>query len=413
MRRVRPHHVAVGAALLVAAFNSRTVISAVAPIADRLEDGLGLDIATLSIIATLPPLSFAVFAAVTPLLLRHSGLERAMAMSLGAIVLGHFIRALAIDPASFIGGTVIGLAGVGTANVLLPPLVRRHYGTSVGLLTGLYITAQSLGTALPALAGVPMSDAAGWRVAMGVWAVVGTVGLVLWVVVLRGRSVPIAGIAELDPELARPVGRVWRAPVAWAIAGLFALAASHAYAMLSWLPAVLVSVAEVSPLQAGSLLALFGAVGIIPAMVAPLLAVRIQNAGLIVMGGFVCLLGGYLGLLLAPGLLLVLWVALLGIGAAFFALCLALVNLRTRTHEGTVVLSSFVQVVGYGAGAVGPLAFGLLHEASGSWIVPLVALAASSLVALLAAFVLRRPRYLEDEWVARPGRGATRAIMGG
>ena len=402
MRIPRPHHIAVGIALLVAAFNSRTVISAVAPIADRLEAGLGLDTAGLSIIATLPPLSFAAFAAATPVLLRHSGLERAMALALGSMVLGHLLRALAWDPLSFIGGTVIGLAGVGVANVLLPPLVRRHYGTRIGLLTGLYVTTQSLGTALPALVGVPVSDAAGWRVAMGLWAVLGAVGLVLWVVVLRRASTPVAaGLADLDPALARPVGRVWRAPVAWAIAGLFALGASHAYAMLSWLPAVLVGVAGVTPLQAGSLLALFGAVGVIPALLAPMLAARIRNAGLIVAGGFVALLGGYLGLLLAPGLLLVLWVALVGVGAAFFALCLALVNLRTRTHAGTVVLSSFVQVVGYGVGSIGPLVFGLLHESTGAWIVPLVALASSSVIALGAAVVLRRPRYLEDEWLPR------------
>jgi CP family cyanate transporter-like MFS transporter len=106
---------------------------------------------------------------------------------------------------------------------------------------------------------------------------------------------------------------------------------------------------------------------------------------------------GYLGLLLAPATATWLWVALIGTGPLLFPLTLVLVNLRTRTHSGSVALSGFVQSVGYLIVAIGPLAVGLLHEAFGGWTGPLLFLLATIVPAAIAGVVAARPRYFEDE----------------
>jgi CP family cyanate transporter-like MFS transporter len=106
---------------------------------------------------------------------------------------------------------------------------------------------------------------------------------------------------------------------------------------------------------------------------------------------------GYLGLILAPSTLTWLWVALIGIGPLTFPLALVLINLRTRTHAGAVALSGFVQSVGYVVVAIGPLAVGLLHDATGGWTVPLLFLLASAVPLALAGAVVARPRHFEDE----------------
>lgn len=74
-----------------------------------------------------------------------------------------------------------------------------------------------------------------------------------------------------------------------------------------------------------------------------------------------------------------------------------LINLRTRTHAGAVALSGFVQSVGYVAVAVGPLAVGLLHDATGAWTVPLLLLLASAVPAAIGGAIVARPRFFEDE----------------
>jgi CP family cyanate transporter-like MFS transporter len=106
---------------------------------------------------------------------------------------------------------------------------------------------------------------------------------------------------------------------------------------------------------------------------------------------------GYLGLLLAPATLTLLWVLLIGSGSILFPVCLVLINDRTRTHGGTVALSGFAQGVAYALGALGPLIVGLLHDLSGGWTVPLLFLLAVTLVTTIPAITLARPAFVEDE----------------
>ena len=123
-----------------------------------------------------------------------------------------------------------------------------------------------------------------------------------------------------------------------------------------------------------------------------------KTVGPLIAAGVVFYLVGYGGLLLAPGGPLWLWVAFIGLGPLLFPLSLVLINLRTRTHEGSVALSSFVQSIGYGIGALGPLVVGVLHDTTGGWTVPLLFLVGTALALTVSGIVVARPRMLEDEW---------------
>jgi CP family cyanate transporter-like MFS transporter len=74
-----------------------------------------------------------------------------------------------------------------------------------------------------------------------------------------------------------------------------------------------------------------------------------------------------------------------------------LINVRTRTHGGTVALSGFAQGTAYALGALGPLLVGLLHDASGRWTLPLLFVLAVTLAAAIPAVTLGRPTFVEDE----------------
>ena len=56
-------------------------------------------------------------------------------------------------------------------NIVLPPLVKRYFADRVGTVSTLYITVLQAGTILPALVAVPVMEAAGWRISLGLWAV--------------------------------------------------------------------------------------------------------------------------------------------------------------------------------------------------------------------------------------------------
>jgi CP family cyanate transporter-like MFS transporter len=86
-----------------------------------------------------------------------------------------------------------------------------------------------------------------------------------------------------------------------------------------------------------------------------------------------------------------------GLGPLLFPLVLVLINLRTRSHAGSVALSGFVQSVGYTLGALGPLSVALLHELTGGWTAPLLFLIGTALAVTVAGAVIARPHLLEDD----------------
>lgn len=178
---------------------------------------------------------------------------------------------------------------------------------------------------------------------------------------------------------------------------MFSASTICTYANFAWLPEILGDVAGSTQTEAGLLLALTGIVSVPGALVAPLLVARLRNVGWLIGVGIAGFVLGYLGLLVAPESLTLLWVLLIGSGSILFPVSLVLINSHTRTHGGTVALSGFAQGVAYGLGALGPLLVGLLHDVTGGWTLPLLFLIAVALVATIPAITLARPAFVEDE----------------
>jgi CP family cyanate transporter-like MFS transporter len=282
--------------------------------------------------------------------------------------------------------------------VLLPSLVRRYFPDRVALLTAVYACIVGTSTAVPAALAAPLADQLGWRFSVGVWSAASAVALVPWLLILarerrRHRS---DAVAVASPAPAH-VTRLWRSRAALSITALFSTSTICTYAGFAWLPEILGDVAGSTPTEGGVLLAVTGLVSVPGALLAPLLVARLRNVGWLVAAGVASFVLGYLGLLLAPEPLTLLWVLLIGLGSILFPVCLVLINVRTRTSGGTVALSGFAQGVAYGLGALGPFLVGVLHDVSGGWTLPLLFLVAVALVAMVPAVTLARPAFVEDE----------------
>ncbi|TFD50870.1 MFS transporter [Cryobacterium sp. Hh11] len=383
--------------IILVAANLRNAVTALSPIVAEINVDIPLGVVALGVLGMLPPVCFAVFGIFTPMITRRHGLELPLVLALLAILVGHFTRGSSGSITMLIIGSVIAFAGLGVGNVLLPPLVKKYFPDRIGLVTSLYATVMSLSTLVPPLIAVPVADAAGWRISLGMWMLLALLALVPWITMLlrhRTEQSPSPVVDEADAAI---LGRLWRSSIAWAIAGVFATSSLNAYAMFAWLPQLLVDTARVTPGEAGTLLAVYAGMGIPCALIIPILTARLKNIGPLVYVGVFAFVIGDLGLLFLPATLTWLWVSLAGLGPMFFPLALVLINLRTRTHAGAVALSSFVQGIGYTLGALGPLVFGLLHELSGGWTWPLVFLLVTALVVLVAGAVIGRPHMLEDD----------------
>lgn len=388
--------------IVLVAGSLRTAVASLSPIASLVEVDIPLSGVGLGLLGMLPPVCFAVFGILTPIFSRRLSLERVLVLALLALALGHLARGGAGSFSWFIAASVVTFAGLGVANVILPPLVKKYFPDRIGLVTSIYVTVVSLSALVPPLVAVPIADAAGWRASLGLWGVLTLFALVPWVMmIVRHRRVGPDSAREAPVSLADAtlLRRIWGSSIAWAIAVVFAVSALNAYAMFAWLPQLLIDRAEVTPTQAGIMLSLYAAMGFPCAVIIPALTARLRNVGVLVYVGVLFFIVGDLGLLLLPGFLTWLWVAFAGLGPLFFPLALVLINLRTRTHEGAVALSGFVQSVGYLIGAVGPLAMAMLYELTGDWTWPLVFLLGTAVLVSAAGVIINRPHMLEDDLV--------------
>lgn len=383
-------------AIVLVALNLRTAVAALSPIFDQIATDIPLGSVGIGLLGMLPPLCFAAVGPFAPALHRWFGLEPVVVGALAVMLGGHLLRAAGDSYAVLAVASAVTFAGMGVANVLLPPLVKTYFPDRIGLVTSVYATTMAIGATVPPLVAVSVADSAGWRISVGMWSVLAVFALVpLVTLAARARRRQPAP----DEPQPRALRGVWRSPLAWSLMIVFGLTGVNSYAMFSWLPSVLTDVSGVSAGQAGALLSLYSVTGLPAALVVPVLAVRLKNVGGLVAAGVLCYVVGYAGLLFAPAAGIVwLWVTLAGLGALLFPLALVLINLRTRTHEGAVALSSFVQSLGYALAATGPLLVGVLHELTGAWTAPLVLLVASAVAVGFAGIVVARPRMLEDQW---------------
>ena len=384
------------AGIVLVAFNLRTAVASLSPILGHLEAEMPLTPAVVGFLGMLPPLCYAVFGVMTPAVAKRLGLEPTLVVALLALSAGLVGRGLAGSAFWLVAASAVTFAAIGVGNVLLPPLVKRYFPDRIGLVTTIYVTAMSFSTFAPPLIAVPVAETAGWRVSLGEWALIAAISLVPWIAMLvHPRAAPAEALPEqADPGLLR---HALRSPLAWSLMIVFAVSGFNAYAAFAWLPAILHDIAGVTPAEAGALLGLYAAMGLPAGLIVPLIASRYGKIRLLVAIAVAVLATGYLGLLFVPGWATSLWVALIGTGQLMFPLTLVLINLRTRTHAGSVALSGFVQSGGYLIVAIGPLVVGLLHEWTDGWTLPILVLLASAVPAAIAGRVVARPRYLEDD----------------
>ncbi|PXX69037.1 CP family cyanate transporter-like MFS transporter [Nocardia tenerifensis] len=386
------------AAIIMSALTLRVAVTAFSPLAERIGADVGYGTAVVGVFGMIPTAMFALSGLLTPVLVRRFGLERTALLAMLMAGTGQLVRVLLSGTAELLVFSALALAGMGIGNVVIPPLVKRYFADRVAVVSSLYIMMVQLGTVVPAFVAVPIADGHGWRISLGLWAVLGFAAAVPWIGVLRDRrGREVVDTTALGAADAPRTGRVWRSPVAWGMAGMFGMTSLITYAMFTWLPKIL-SDAGASAGFGGSMLGLFAVVGLVAALSAPAVVTRFRNPFPVVVGCAVFFVVSFAGLLIAPMSAPILWVVLLGLGPSTFPMALTLINLRTNTPGGSAALSGFTQGVGYAVACVGPLLFGVLHSMTDGWGVPFALLAVAVLVLLAGAWQACKPRMLEDTW---------------
>lgn len=352
------------AGILMIATTLRVTFTGAAPLLETIRSDYGLSTAQTGLLTTLPLLAFALVSPLAAGIARRFGMERSLFAAMLLICAGIALRSLPSAALLFAGTAIIG-CGIALGNVLLPGLIKRDFSQHIARLTGAYsltMGAAALGSALV----VPLAlHGFGWRGALLMLMLFPLLAFLIWLPQWRTtRS------ANLSSSRALHERGIWRSPLAWQVTLFLGLNSLIYYVIIGWLPTILISHGY-SEAQAGSLHGLLQLATAAPGLAIPLILHRFNDQRWIAaLVSLLCAVGAA-GLWFVPGQAII-WTLLFGFGSgATMILGLTFIGLRASSAHQAAALSGMAQSVGYLLAACGPPVMGKLHDASGSWYLPL------------------------------------------
>ncbi len=389
----------VGGSLLLAliwliAFNLQSGLVALGPVLPALVGDLGLSNAAAGVIAAVPLLMMGVMAVPGGRLADRWGASRTLTLGLALLGAGGGLRAMATGVPTLLAFSLLFGVGIGVAQPALPRLIRAAFRDRVGYATGVYTSGLIAGQVLAAsISGPLLVPALGWRGALALWGVLAAAALVPWRL-LGPRDLPLA--AAVVPEVAgRAAWAPWRDTRIWVISLLYVGQGLTYLLLATWLPAIYGDL-DLDAAGSGARLALLTGSCLPAGLLLPALSDRIGSRRLPLLCSGLITLTATLGLALAPvapgwGWV---WPLLAGVGTSgVFVLCLVLIA-EVPPSRSTGAAAGMMMAVGYGGAVLGPVAAGVLRDATGGFgfvllLLPLVALA-MTLLALVAPEPARR-----------------------
>ncbi|EBW5596869.1 MFS transporter [Salmonella enterica subsp. enterica serovar Typhimurium] len=353
------------AGILMIATTLRVTFTGAAPLLETIRSDYGLSTAQTGLLTTLPLLAFALVSPLAAGIARRFGMERSLFAAMLLICAGIALRSLPSAALLFAGTAIIG-CGIALGNVLLPGLIKRDFSQHVARLTGAYSLTMGAAAALGSALVVPLAlHGFGWRGALLMLMLFPLLAFLIWLPQWRTtRS------ANLSSSRALHERGIWRSPLTWQVTLFLGLNSLIYYVIIGWLPTILISHGY-SEAQAGSLHGLLQLATAAPGLAIPLILHRFNDQRWIAaLVSLLCAVGAA-GLWFVPGQAII-WTLLFGFGSgATMILGLTFIGLRASSAHQAAALSGMAQSVGYLLAACGPPVMGKLHDASGSWYLPL------------------------------------------
>lgn len=369
----------------------RAPFTSVGPLIQMIQEDLGLSNTVAGAITTIPLLAFAILSPFAPKLARRFGLANVLLMAMVMLAIGILIRSSSGTGMLFTGTAILGLS-IAVCNVLLPGLIKGKFPQKIGLMTGVYSVSMNLCAATASAISVPLASNSGfgWRGTLAIWFMIAALATLFWIPQMR----------KLDQgsgaKRSSSNANIWRSSLAWKVTIFMGLQSLLYYVFIAWF-SVLLGERGMTSSHAGWILSLMQLAQLPFTFFVPLWAGRMKNQRILVVITAVLYFIGISGIWLGSSALMVVWAICFGIAGGFaFGLAMMFFSLRTRSTQEAAELSGMAQSVGYVLAAMGPALFGLLHDVTGSWSIPLILLLGASVLLLVVGLGAGSNRYVGD-----------------
>lgn len=373
--------------------NLRAPLTSVGPLVPSIRESLGISSTLAGALTTVPLLAFALVSPFAPKLARRFGMESVLFLSLILLTIGIILRPLSGVGTLFTGTIFLGLA-IAIGNVLVPSIIKQNFPQSVGTMTGIYSVSMNLCGAIASGLSIPISSNSGfgWQGSLGYWGIISIVAILFWIPQIRAKRKQDVRVSEKPQSV-----NIWKSGLAWQVTVFMGLQSLIFYTIVAWLPEILQQ-QGLSSSTAGWMLSLMQFAVLPFTFIVPIIAGHMKNQYLLVTITALLFIIGMIGILYGNLSLIPLSVIFLGIGGGCaFSLAMMFFSLRTKNSYQAAELSGMAQSIGYLLAAVGPTLFGVLHDITHNWTIPLWMLVITSVLIFISGIGAGRNKYIEEK----------------
>ncbi len=344
--------------ILLIGASLRAPITSVGIALPSIKDTLNLSNTSVSLITIIPLLSFAVISLFAAKISHKFGLERTVFGALILICVGIALRAITGVSWLYVGTILIGV-GIAFGNVLTPGIIKMNFPLRIGIMTGYYTVVMNIFGSVSSYVTAPLVKHFNYNIAISLIGIVTFIGIIIWSFQLNKHET--VNRSQTTTNI-----NVWKSPLSWQITLLMGGQSMIFYSLINWLPEFLLS--HGTPINEAGIYLSILQLAIIPlTFVTPIFAEKLKNQVLITFVTGLLFVLGILTLMLQPNWAF-LGIILIGIASGLaFGLVNTFFGLRTENGLTAAKLSGMSQSVGYLFAAIGPLLFGILHDATNSW----------------------------------------------
>lgn len=344
--------------ILLIGASLRAPITSVGIALPSIKETLNLSNTSVSLITIIPLLSFAVISLFAAKISHKFGLERTVFGALILICIGIALRAITGVSWLYVGTVLIGV-GIAFGNVLTPGIIKMNFPLRIGIMTGYYTVVMNIFGSASSYVTAPLVKHFNYNIAISLIGIVTFIGIIIWSFQLNKHETVNSSQTTTNIN-------VWKSPLSWQITLLMGGQSMIFYSLINWLPEFLLS--HGTPINEAGIYLSILQLAIIPlTFVTPIFAEKMKNQVLITFLTGLLFVLGILTLMLQPNWAF-LGIILIGIASGLaFGLVNTFFGLRTENGLTAAKLSGMSQSVGYLFAAIGPLLFGILHDATNSW----------------------------------------------
>ncbi|MCJ0970055.1 CynX/NimT family MFS transporter [Mammaliicoccus sciuri] len=344
--------------ILLIGASLRAPITSVGIALPSIKDTLNLSNTSVSLITIIPLLSFAVISLFAAKISHKFGLERTVFGALILICVGIALRAITGVSWLYVGTILIGV-GIAFGNVLTPGIIKMNFPLRIGIMTGYYTVVMNIFGSVSSYVTAPLVKHFNYNIAISLIGIVTFIGIITWSFQLNKHDTVNSSQTTTNIN-------VWKSPLLWQITLLMGGQSMIFYSLINWLPEFLLS--HGTPINEAGIYLSILQLAIIPlTFVTPIFAEKMKNQVLITFVTGLLFVLGILMLMLQPNWAF-LGIILIGVASGLaFGLVNTFFGLRTENGLTAAKLSGMSQSVGYLFAAIGPLLFGILHDATNSW----------------------------------------------